>query len=252
MNKKLELILQTLVYDTVVPGGKWSSSAKDYQDFLMAQGIKLPIELFHKYKYPNNVTPQKFEEQVQTLLFFLTFDVRRIKNPREYTEWLISGMERVSGENKDVVPLTEEEKLNLINNMCDPVKNLSDADKNQLVDYIQQQRSTVVRRVTDLLSQTIELNPELLDINWDNKNLQDFFEILDGVSYGYAPMDIIYYIENKHDLARIRKEQNKEEFIKLVGRDPHVLIHPTRIKIMLDEITKQKNLQRNIERETSL
>ena len=50
----------------------------------------------------------------------------------------------------------------------------------------------------------------------------------------------------------MEKEQNKEEFIKLVGRDPHVLIHPTRIKIMLDEITKQKNLQRNIERETSL
>ena len=252
MNKKLELVLRTLVYNTVVPGGHWSSSAKNYQDFLTARGIHLPIKLFHEYKYPNNVTPQKFEEQVQTLFFFYTFDVGRIKNPRAYAEWMISELDRIGRKNKNIVPLTEEEKLNLINKMCDPVKNLSDAEKDQLADYIQQQRSTVVRRVTDLLSQTIELNPELLDINWDNKNLQDFFEILDGVSYGYAPMDIIYYIENKHDLARIRKEQNKEEFIKLVGRDPHVLIHPTRIKIMLDEITKQKNLQRNIERETSL
>lgn len=248
MNKKLELVLRTLVYNTVVPGGHWSSSAKNYQDFLTARGIHLPIKLFHEYKYPNNVTPQKFEEQVRTLFFFYTFDVRRIKNPRAYAEWMISELDRICRKNKNIVPLTEEEKLNLINKMCDPVKNLSDAEKDQLADYIQQQRSTVVARVADLLSQTIELNPELLDINWDNKNLQDFFEILDGVSYGYAPMDIKYYIDNKHDLARIRKEQRKEEFINLIGDGPHVFIQPDRIKIILDEIKKQKKLQHNIER----
>ena len=57
MNKNLELVLRTLVYNTVVPGGHWSSSAKNYQDFLTARGIHLPIKLFHEYKYPNNVTP---------------------------------------------------------------------------------------------------------------------------------------------------------------------------------------------------
>lgn len=249
MNKKLELVLRTLVYNTVVPGGHWSSSAKNYQDFLTAQGIKLPINLFHEYKYPNNVTPQKFEEQVRTLFFFYTFDVGRITNPRGYAEFMIAGMERMAREDKNIVPLTEEEKLNLIGKICEPVKNLSDADKNQLVDYIQQQRSTVVARVADLLSQTVELNPELLDINWDDKNLQDFFEILDGVSYGYAPMDIKYYIDNKHDLARIRKEQREEEFINLIGDGPHLFIQPDRIKIILDEIKKQKKLQHNIERD---
>ena len=111
-----------------------------------------------------------------------------------------------------------------------------------MVDYIQQQRNTVVAQVADLLSQTVELNPELLDINWDNKNLQDFFEILGGVSYGYAPMDIKYYIDNKHDLPRIRKEQREEEFINLIGDRPHLVIQPDRIQIILDEIKKQKKI----------
>lgn len=249
MNKKLELVLRTLVYNTVVPGGHWSSSAKNYQDFLTARGIHLPIKLFHEYKYPNNVTPQKFEEQVQTLFFFYTFDVGRIKNPRAYAEWMISELDRTCRKNKNIVPLTEEEKLNLINKMCDPVKNLSDAEKDQLADYIQQQRSTVATQVTDLMSQTVNLNPELLDINCTGKNLQDFFEVLDGVSYGYAPMDIKYYIENKHDRVRIEKEQRDKEFVNLIGDYPRVLIHPDRIKIMLDEIKKQKKLQHNIERD---
>ena len=122
MNKKLELVLRTLVYNTVVPGGHWSSSAKNYQDFLTARGIKLPIKLFHEYKYPNNVTPQKFEEQVRTLFFFYTFDVERITNPRGYAESMIAGMERMAREDKNIVPLTEEEKLNLIGKICEPVK----------------------------------------------------------------------------------------------------------------------------------
>lgn len=247
MNKKLELVLRTLVYDTVVPGGHWSSSAKDYQDFLTAQGIKLPIELFHKYKYPNNVTPQKFEEQLQTLVFFLTFDTRRIEKPREYAEWIISETERIA-RNDDAAPLTDKEKSELIRKYCDAVKNLSDAEKSQLVDYVKQQSESVVSQIVDLFMKTADLNPELMDINLDNASLYDFVEILDGVSYGYNPIDIKYYIENKNNLAQVRKEQNTEEFIRLVGKNPHVFIHPDRIRIMLDEIKKQKNLQRNIER----
>lgn len=249
MNKKLELIFKTLVYNTVVPGGKWSSSAKNYQDFLLRHGIKLSFQLFHQYRYPDNMSPQKFEEQVQSLFFVLTVDSKRIEKPQEYAEMMISETDKISKNNPDIQPLTETEKSEIMHKMCDPIKGLSDSDKEQLVGYIKQKAKTAVTQIVDLFYKVADLNPELMDINLDNASLNDLIEILNGVSYGYAPIDIKYYIENKGNLEQIRKKQRKDEFIKLLGSEPHIFIHPDRIKIMLDEIKKQKMLQNNTEGE---
>lgn len=249
MNKKLELILKTLVYTTVVPGGKWSSSAKNYQDFLQSRGIKLPFQLFYQYKYPDNMTPQKFEEVLLTSVFALQFNPMRIENPRAYAESIISDADKFVKSHPDVQPLSETEKSDIMHKMCDPVKNLSDSDKVQLIDYIKQKSKTAVTQIADLFYKVADLNPELMDINLANASLNDLFEILDGVSYGYAPVDIKYYIENKGNLEQIRKAQRRDEFVKLIGSEPHIFIHPDRIQIMLDEIKKQKMMQHNTERE---
>ena len=195
------------------------------------------------------MTPQKFEEALLTLVFVLTFNTMQIENPQAYVESIISETDKIVKNNPDVLPLSESEKSEIMHKICDPVKNLSDSDKVQLIDYIRQKSDTAVRQIGNLLYEVFELNPDLMDIDLNNVSFDDLIEILSGVSYGYAPIDIKYYIENKGNLEQIRKAQRKNEFVKLIGSEPHIFIHPDRIQIMLDEIKKQKMMQHNTERE---
>ena len=50
MNKKLQLLLANIALNNSPYGTEWYSGPKRFEDSLIARGVKLPHNLYYKYK----------------------------------------------------------------------------------------------------------------------------------------------------------------------------------------------------------
>lgn len=237
LSQKEQSLLQKLILDEMRLYLGYCSSAKNYEDFLAQRGISLPIKLFYEYKYPDNMTPAQYETRINSLLFYIAFDEKQITHPVEYVKQMIAEFER----DKDLVPMDEQTKQQAIQYRVDLVKDMSEAEKQNITAYILGNKENAWQHAVNDVQLAKALNPQLRDIQVNLNSKESIFTFLGGFSSGYAPMDIEYFMAAQSDITKMEKEQRQAEFEQMLGESssPQYRIRPDRIDIILNEIKKQ-------------
>jgi hypothetical protein len=211
LEKKLQRALTRVALDSSPYGavdGKWDSSAQKFEQDLLEHGVKLPHSLFHNYALPENMTHQKFMEQLAVLNMQRDLDVFDIKGIIDY-----DGLSRLEKTKLATKVLFKKKKA-----------------KEKLNEYFEFVRSA---------------NPELGIL--EARDDKDKHLILDGVVFGFGPKEMKYLMEKRNlsDFPRDQWNKNKEltenfeSRLKELGIEvPHYVLSPDTIRTILQYLPK--------------
>ena len=158
LSQKLKSYIMDLAYKSLPFGGQvWDSSAQHLSNDLKNKGIKFDKKLFWKYKLPENMAPQQFQDKIAEEHFCKRF----------YSDF----MSRVLSD-----------------------KTLTGMEKIEIVRYVWEMRRQKNHKNMNCYADEIKRNnPELADIKPTN-SIENFVY---GVLFGFAPDEIRYFCEEK-------------------------------------------------------
>ncbi|MCQ2562501.1 MAG: hypothetical protein MJ158_02720 [Alphaproteobacteria bacterium] len=197
--------------------GIYSAPSQDFDTKLKKVKIISPVELWHKYKFPNGFTDKSFERYVYQQSYIRTFDADRIIAPEKYIHKFFT----VSKDKQKQYT----KKLAFIT--CD----LSDKEKEYIVNYFQNEKDKVFARFKKFLPKLKTLNPEIKDFN--PKNVLDLEDLYLGMTSRFNFMDIKYFC-GLTDMNTANKNSDKLE--SLLGFGPGFHIEPHRLRKLIDAI----------------
>ena len=206
MNKKLMLFMNTCMLQFSSAAGGYFSSAQILETGLAKVGIKFPKKLWFQYKLPDGISPEKFELEMEKIIFF-AFEYPTIK-----------GIVEIGCVDRD--GLSDEE-----------------------LDIVQKYRVSQRLKYLEILDKHVkwvkENNPELSNVNiQDNEVAKSGF--LRGVLYGFGPEEISYFITRSFDEA----ESDSVEIDKLAESLQKIGVQLTYILSPNNRLLLEKELEK--------
>ncbi|MCL2748994.1 MAG: hypothetical protein FWE50_02865 [Alphaproteobacteria bacterium] len=208
MNAKLNSILGDMIIKNTELKSGFNSSAKEFRDQLKAKGIRVPFKIYYEYKIPEGLTPQEYEFKVQKMHFILYFD----------------------GSELEPYGLTPDEKQ-------------------ELVDYIKRSKASNDLAFIFEEDQIRKLNPELKNIDLAYgpniaKRSARILNLLEGVTYGFAPEDIQNFL-NRHNTGDkeqliMHEKADNATLEKLLGFSPGYILSPERMAVLIKEAKRYR------------
>ncbi len=210
MNEKQQDTLQKLIRDTTQLRFGYSSSVKDYEQYLASRGVNLPIKLSQGYKYPDNMNAPEYEVLVNTFVFY-----------------------NVYPDCKDIMDFGK----------------LTDKEIAELDAYITQKNETIISDLRAEWNKLVKLNPILTDVVVDNADLGIWLAGAvycfhpDDIKYFLS-------IYNLFDDARWAPQQQDafQKLLGECSENnrsvPGWIVEPGRVQIMLDAIREQLENQK--------
>ena len=157
MNKKLQLLLANIALKNSPYGTEWYSGPKRFEDSLIARGVKLPYNLYYKYKLPRDTEPEAYMQKLALYSFFINYD-----------SWGHACLE----ENKQI----------------------TQSEKDLIVNEIHAKQKEYTQSLLDDGKELLRLNPNLRHLLINSQNV---FDVLSGATFWYLPRNIEYFIDYK-------------------------------------------------------
>jgi len=198
MNQNDSEIIKKLIYYDGQSRNGYSSSSKELSDKLSALGIALPVKLHYDYKLPGGMAPQDYEKFLDELLFYVDFLDGDFDNPH-----LLAHIPELN-------KMTQDEKK-------------------ALMRKIFRKQSQAKLKLKTEIEKIKKLNKEVAQID-TSKRPGSF---LRGISYGFAPKDIDWFI-NKSETSLISNNANiYDELEKRLGFAPQYDLCSEHLNILL-------------------
>ncbi len=236
MNMLFKNIFEKLVQKTTYLANGYSSSAKNLQDFLDEMGVVTPVRVWHRYVYPENMTPAEYEHRVQSLHYVLTFDSEQVMDPDVYAVRVFS-----YGQEADA---DKAEMMNAAMDYADTLKGivgkLTPAQRQEFIHLVISERPYALEMARQEVAKLKKLNPELQGVQIDETDILSLFGFLEGVNYGDDPMDIQYFCDMAHARDTAPGHEANKKLEKEIGRWVGLFIHPQRIDLLTDAVRMAK------------
>ena len=188
MNKKLEGYLKNLALSWMPFGAikaGWDSSAQNLEKDLESRGIKLPIKLYYQYALPQSMTPSDFMMRIAVLHLCADFSMFS----KVHSEIFLD-------------------------------KNLKLVEKLRLVKYIASMRRASREQLREYVRFIKFANPKELS-ELTVQNATEEFELLSGVTFGFGPDEIEYYMKKEErDLNKREENEAYRKLKRLLGYEP--------------------------------
>jgi hypothetical protein len=170
---------------------KYYSSAQLLSHVLKRKNIKLDNKIFCKYVLPDNQTPAKYAKKIQLAHLFFLYE------HGDLNKWIREGW----------------------------LEHMSDKDIKKIEEYIYAQKETSKNVIDNDTKIIRKLNPMLSTIHMRSKF--DKIAFLDGVTYGFAPAEIGYFVyRNSQPISPEEDIKRMESFGKKLGYKVGYILAP--------------------------